>query len=85
MYGVAFFLLEAYHDQGTLEENAWAMLGLFSTAGIAGKRQYVLSTYLGIFTCVCVQKDHHTYMHIYLDVGKRSVYVCALSYVHMRH
>ncbi|PFH36015.1 glideosome-associated protein with multiple-membrane spans GAPM2B [Besnoitia besnoiti] len=35
MYGVGFFLLESYHDQGTYEEYAWAMLGLYTTAGLA--------------------------------------------------
>ncbi|PFH37537.1 multi-pass transmembrane protein [Besnoitia besnoiti] len=33
-YGWAFFYMEVYHDEGTYEELAWGMFGLFSVSGI---------------------------------------------------
>lgn len=33
LYGLAFFYLEAYHDEGTFEEFAWVNLILFGLAG----------------------------------------------------
>ncbi|KEP60061.1 UNVERIFIED_CONTAM: multi-pass transmembrane protein [Hammondia hammondi] len=33
-YGWAFFYMEVYHDEGTYEELAWGMFGLFSLSGV---------------------------------------------------
>ncbi|CBZ51373.1 conserved hypothetical protein [Neospora caninum Liverpool] len=53
MYGVGFFLLESYHDQGTYEEYAWSMLGLYTTAGLA-ELFMVYTGYGAFFTLLLV-------------------------------
>lgn len=41
-YGWAFFYMEVYHDEGTYEELAWGMLGLFSVSGALSKLECLL-------------------------------------------
>ena len=36
MYGLAIFYMETYHDEGTIEEIGWCILGLFGLAGFTG-------------------------------------------------
>ncbi|KFG59042.1 glideosome-associated protein with multiple-membrane spans GAPM2B [Toxoplasma gondii RUB] len=52
-YGVGFFLMESYHDQGTYEEYAWSMLGLYTTAGLA-ELFMVYTGYGAFFTLLLV-------------------------------
>jgi hypothetical protein len=49
LYALAFFYMEAYHDEGTYEEWSWILLTLFSLAGFFGKSFFFFFFVLTIF------------------------------------